>query len=125
VAKYYPAGFRKPVELVGAYYSPPKGTTNRVINLTEGMVSFVGGNLSSSFENIVHLAANNKVTNLSSNRLALRISLPNGLFSGTITPPGATKTTPFKGALLQKFNAGFGNFMGTNQSGYVDLHKAP
>jgi hypothetical protein len=61
----------------------------------------------------------NTIINLSSNKLSLSLTLPNGLFSGLVQIPGTTRSNAFRGALLQSDAAGYGYFLGTNQSGRV------
>jgi hypothetical protein len=43
--KYYPQGFLVESPLVGSSYAPPVGTTSPVLNMTDGVISFTGGNL--------------------------------------------------------------------------------
>ncbi len=117
--KYYLAGFTNDVVAVGSRYTQPAGLTNRVIHLTNGVVSFEGGNLSAPFTNLVSLTLSNKVVNASSNSLSLSLTLSSGLFSGSATVPGMRQSVSFKGALLQNLDAGYGYFLGTNQSGSV------
>ena len=64
------------------------------------------------------LGTNNLV--LGSEKLSLTINTASGLFQGSTTN-GEGKTIPFSGALLRKQNAGFGQFLGTNQTGSVSL----
>jgi hypothetical protein len=71
----------------------------------------------------VSYSDDNKVLNLASNKMTLTISLPTGLFNGSVTVPGATRSTPFKGALFQKTDFGSGFFLGTDQSGRVLLSE--
>jgi hypothetical protein len=115
--KYYPAGFTNEVTAVGSRYTQPAGLTNRVIHLTNGVVSFEGGNLSAPFTNLVSLTLSNRVINASSNTLSLTLS--SGLFSGSATVPVTRQNVSFKGALLQNMDVGYGYFLGTNQSGSV------
>jgi hypothetical protein len=117
--KYYPAGFTNEVVAVGSRYTQPAGQTNRVIHLTNGVVSFEGGNLSMPFTNLVSLTLGNKVINASSNSLSLSLTLSSGRFSGSATVPGTKQNVSFKGALLQNVDVGYGYFLGTNQSGSV------
>jgi hypothetical protein len=119
LAKYYPGGFTNEVFLVGSSYRPP--TTNRVVNFTNAIVDFTGGNPQLDFANDVMLSADNTVLNNSTNKLTLTIQKPTGLFTGSVTPPGGTTAQPFRGALLQKQNLGSGFFLGTNQSGRVQF----
>jgi len=92
-----------------------------VVAIEQGQVSFAGGNLPGDFANTVLLGANNKFTNLDSNKLTLNLVLPSGLFSGRVVEPESGRAIPFKGAILQKRAAGFGLFTGTNQTGRVHL----
>jgi len=122
-AKYYPAGFILHAEAVGsAYVQPPVGS--RLINLSTGQVWLANGNLQQSFTNLVTLGTNNKVTNLSSNKLSLIPNAANGSFLGSVTVPGTIKTLPLKGVFLQNENSGYGFFLGTNQSGRVRFGPA-
>jgi hypothetical protein len=117
--KYYPDGFTSEAALLGSRYAPPVGATNRVLGQTNTVVLLTGGNLSHSFTNEVVLGMSSKVTNVSSNTLAISFTLASGLFSGNFTPAGETMAVSFRGAVLQKANYGSGYFLGTNQSGWA------
>jgi hypothetical protein len=91
------------------------------MDLTNGMVSFAGGNLSLPFTNLVMLTNRNLVANQSTNKLTMIIGLANGTFSGTVAVPGTKTSSSFKGALLQGEAVGYGYFLGTNQSGRVQF----
>ena len=95
----------------------PINPAARVVDLTNGIVSFAGGNLSLPFTNLVVLTNKNAVVNQSTNKLTLTIGLANGTFSGTVAVPGTKTTSSFKGALLQNDDVGYGYFLGTNLSG--------
>ena len=69
----------------------------------------------------VTLTTNNRVINGSANFLSFNITLSNGTFAGSVKVPGTTRTNAFKGALLQDGNAGYGWFLGTDESGSVSL----
>jgi hypothetical protein len=122
-AKYYSAGIAEQVQLVGSLYRPPTNRTDRLLTFSSGSVVFTAGNLALAFTNAVSYSDDNKIVNLASNKLTLTLSLPTGLFSGNVTVPGATRSTPFKGALFQKTDFGAGFFLGTNQSGRVLLSE--
>jgi hypothetical protein len=124
-AQYYPGGFTNQITLIGSGYLPPPSTTNRVLDLTNGVLVLSGGNLSQSWTNDIVLGANNRVTNASPNKLAVALSLGTGLFKGTFTDTGTARTVSFSGALLQKSSNGAGFFLGTNQSGRVLLQSQP
>jgi hypothetical protein len=118
-AVYYPAGFTNDVAAVGSRYTAPTNSNTRVIDLTNGIVRFRGGNLSAPFTNIVTLTSSNRVINGSANSLSMSVTASNGLFSGSVKVPGTTRTNTFEGVVLQDARAGYGYFLGTNQSGEV------
>jgi hypothetical protein len=123
--KYYPAGFNNTYSMIGSRYAAPVGATNRVLDLTNALVSFTGGNLQ-AFTNEVALGLGSKVTNNTpANRLVLTFTLPTGLFKGSVTAPGTTRAIPFAGAVLQRGTNASGYFLGTNQSGRVLFEAAP
>ncbi len=99
--------------------SASTNSVDHALLFNRGGVEFSAGNLAADFENEVILDENNKVSNLGTNKLTLSISKSSGLFSGTVTPPGAARSISFKGALHQKQNYGGGFFLGTDQSGRV------
>jgi len=123
-SKYYPLGFTNASDAVGAFYAAPL-TANRVVNITSGTVEFLHGNLIQPITNNVLLTTNNKIINLSSNKLTMTFTLASGLFKGSVTDTNTSKSIPFTGALLQKLDTGYGHFLGTNQSGEVLLSPAP
>jgi hypothetical protein len=124
--KYYADGFTNEMDIVGSIYQPPG--TNPVLQINLGAVTFEGGNLTRSFTNSVTLGPKNQLINLTTNQpLLLKITLPTGLLSGTVKlkDGGLDKKLSFKGAILQRQNLAAGFFLGTNQSGSVDLEPAP
>ena len=118
-ATFYTNGFTVQREFSGSSYRPPTNSLDRVLTFTAGRTQFSAGNLAEPFANEVMLADNSKVSNSGTNKLTLSISLSSGLFSGSVTPPGATRSFSFRGALHQKQNYGSGFFLGTDQSGRV------
>jgi hypothetical protein len=119
-AKQYPGGLTNESMAVGSRYIRPATLTSPVLNLTDTQIGFEGGNLANPFANAITIV-NNKVTNLSSNKLSLALSTATGLFSGGVTEPGTGKIFKFTGAVLQKQNVGFGFLLGTNRSSRVLL----
>jgi hypothetical protein len=120
--RYYPGGFSNSTYAVGSKYSPPVSAANLVLNFTNPSLVFGGGNLAAAFTNAVGIGPASRVTNLSSsNRLTMSFSLANGTFSGSIVDPASRRSSPFKGAALQKQNGGYGFLLGTNQSSSVVL----
>src|SRR5204863_7909029 len=105
--------------VAGSRYTAPTNADTRMIDLTNGVVWFQGGNLSAPFTNSVTLTSSNHVINNSANSLTMTLNTANGMFSGNVTVPEAARTNMFKGVVLQDAEAGFGYFLGTNQSGEV------
>jgi hypothetical protein len=124
-ARFYPGGLTNQTTLTGSRYLAPVTTTNRVLDLTNAVLVLNGGNLSQNCTNEIVLAANNRVTNASPNKLSVALSLGNGLFKGTFTDTNVSRTVNFSGALLQKSSRGAGCFLGTNLSGRVLLQGQP
>jgi hypothetical protein len=122
---YYPAGLTNEVTTEGARYTPPTNSLTRVIQMTNAVLIFDGGNLNVPLINAVMLTASNKVIDLSlTNKLSLSLTVSNGIFSGSVREPGLTRSNSFKGVLLQDENSGRGYFLGTNRSGSVILRGA-
>jgi peptidyl-prolyl cis-trans isomerase A (cyclophilin A) len=120
-AKAYPQGFTNDVSIVGTRYTPP--TLNApLLSLTNYQISFSGGSVAVPFANGVRLKGS-QLLNTSPNKLTVSVAVSSGLFSGNVKPPGSLVGIPFKGALLQKQDSGFGYFLGAGQSGQVWLHQ--
>jgi hypothetical protein len=117
---YYADGFDFPVSAAGSSYQPPSRGLP-ILDISDGYVSFRNGGLGASITNEVTISANNKVTNLSDNKLVLTVTPASGLFRGTVANPDGGKPIPFSGVVLQNQNAGSGYFLLWNQSGRVDL----
>lgn len=116
-AKVYPGGFTNQViEVMGSSYDR---TIMPLITLSNGVIILSGGALSTPFTNTVMNGQNNKL--VSSNGTTLSITAASGLFSGAARITGQTQRVPFRGALLQSQNAGYGYFLLNDQSGSVFL----
>ena len=120
-AKSNKEGFTNTTQLIGSRYVAPVGTIGSVTRITNGTVAFSNGNLPAPFSNSITIGPGDKITNGSPNKLTLTLTKPTGLFSGAVTPPGATRSIPYKGAFLQKANMGSGFFADTNRIGRVLL----
>ena len=120
-ARYYPGGFTNECVVFGSAYHPPSGPGDRLLHITNAVVTFEGGGLGAALTNRVRLESNNTVSDQGSNHLALVFAKKTGLWRGTILEPGATKPILFRGVVLQTQNAGTGFFLTTNQSGRVRL----
>jgi hypothetical protein len=124
VKKYYTLGFTNETKAIGSVYVTPI-TTNKVLNLTDAIVSFEGGNISGDFSNNVKLGAYSRVTNLSSNKLTMSFSTAIGTFTGSVTDPLTGKLHRFNGVAFQKQNVGAGMILGTNLSSRVMFFGNP
>jgi uncharacterized repeat protein (TIGR02543 family) len=121
--KFYPGGFTNETFALGSLYTPPATRTNRVLNISNGLVEFSGANLASAFTEEVLLASTNKVFDLGSARLTMNFAFSSGQFRGSVVNPENGKLITFKGAVLQKANVGFGMHSGTNRTGRVSFFE--
>ena len=118
-AKFYPDGFTIETNAPGsAYFS----AVSPVTGFSAGQVVLRGGNLPSDIVNPISIGADNKVTDLSTNKLKLTISVKQGSFKGSVLGP-AGKTINYNGVLFQKHNTASGFFLGTDQSGRVVISQ--
>ena len=120
-ARLWPAGFTNDIMVVASHYAH----TNPVLDLTNGIVVFRGGSLGSPLTHSVTLGAGRVIANTSSNSVTLTTAAKTGLFKGIVRQPTAPKIISFRGAVLQKQNAGFGYFLDARRSGEVFLGSSP
>lgn len=120
--QYYPEGFAITTTAWGSHYVRPPGGA-RVIDLTEGLMEFNGGNLPEGITNRVILEFNNRVTNLSPNGLKVSFSLSNGTFSGRVMHPVSWEWIRFSGVVLQDYAVAAGYFLDWTRSGEVWLEQ--
>lgn len=118
-AKYYPDGFAILLSAYGSrYQKPAKG--QKILDLTEAAVEFIGGNLSESFTNHVSLDSNNHVVNFSQNKLSMSFNLGNGSFTGKVQDPNALNIMlPFRGVVLQNYGVAAGFFSDWTRTGEI------
>jgi len=120
--RFYPAGFNLQKTISGSRYDrPAKGV--RVLDFANAELLLRGGNLTESIASRFTLGADNRITDLGTNRLSLSFSLSSGLFKGSVLNPATAKTLKLNGVLVQKRNAGYGCFLGSDQSGSVALRE--
>jgi len=125
-AKYYSSGFTNQVSVSGLPYHPPE-RGNRVLELNAGAGQLLleGAGLSGTLTNDFRLELNNRITDLSDNKLKLTITPSSGLFRGSVLNPETGKPLQFQGALFEGWNAGFGYFLSPSQGGQVYLGPTP
>ncbi|MBK8000003.1 MAG: matrixin family metalloprotease [Verrucomicrobia bacterium] len=117
-------GFTNQTVLLGSLHTPPVTKTNRVLNLTNGVVTFSSGNLAAPVDYTFTLSADNKVTSTNAG-FSLSFTTASGLFKGSFTDPETLRKRAFSGVLLQNAGTGSGYFAGTNLSGWVLIEAAP
>jgi hypothetical protein len=120
-AQLWPAGFTNDIMVVASHYAQ----ANPVLDLTNGIVVFRGGRLGSPLTNSVTLGAGSVIATTSGNSVTLTTAAKTGLFKGSVREPTAAQVISFRGAVLQKQNAGFGYFLDARRSGEVFLGSSP
>ena len=115
-AHYYANGFANQYPTVGSAYLAPVGSN--ILNLASARLEFSGGNLGAGFTNSITLGERSKI-NTGEKGFGMRFALGSGTYLGTVSEPVSGKTLPFRGAVLQKLNAGYGFLLGTDQSSGV------
>ncbi|MFO1487034.1 MAG: hypothetical protein U1F65_01015 [Verrucomicrobiota bacterium] len=116
--KYYPAGFTNQLGVVGSAFVEP------AVKSTNGAVVVEGGNLSQPVTNSFGLNSSLKVPKQGANQFSFSLTKSNGVFQGSELMP-INVNTKFQGVLLQKLEAGYGFFLGTNRSGQVKFVPLP
>jgi hypothetical protein len=116
--KHYPAGFTNTTFVSLSRYVAP-GTGTNIFPWTSGAVLAEDGNLSGTLSNRFNLGAANRVTWLGTNFTALTFTPKDGRFKGTLRHNGTGKPTAFNGVIHPGIAAGYGFFLGTNQSGPI------
>jgi hypothetical protein len=117
-ARYYSAGFINECVAVGSTFVPPSGVAG-VLSLAHGHLICSGGNLGSSFTNMI-VIANNRAMGMGT---TMTFSLSTGAFTGRTMDPVTGQAYSFGGAVLQKISAGYGFLLGTDQSSEVTLNQ--
>jgi hypothetical protein len=117
--RFYSNGFARSAALSGSRYVAPG--TNNVLHLTEGLLTFSGGNLEVPFTNHITLGPGNKIASTELNKVTMTFALPTGQVSGTAAVPGASKVLSYRGVVHQKQQRASGFFLGTDQGGRMAL----
>jgi hypothetical protein len=116
--------------ITARYLVPGRGTN--AAGFVNGRLTLTGGNLPGQLQFSVSITADDKVTVVGPNPMALTLKFnrATGGFTGTFLHPQTGKTTKLAGAILKSTggtagsNAGFGWFPGWNQTGAVILEDA-
>jgi len=118
-AKFFPAGYTNQLSATGETYQPPTGSS-QLFSTTNLSLVLTGGDIPGPLTNRVTLTPANKFKSMT-NALTMTLTLPSGLFSGSLRLSSPTRTVAFKGALLQSQNSGSGYFLETTQGGELLL----
>jgi uncharacterized membrane protein len=122
-SKLYKSGFEVDSDAIGSHYAVPTGNAS-VLQITDGLVLFTGGNLPDSSNN-VSFGPSSQFVNHGTNTLKMTFKAATGVFSGTFKETGTATTFILKGAVLQRQNNGSGYAPGATQSGHVLFEAAP
>jgi hypothetical protein len=114
---FYRPGFSNELAVLGSRYVG--STSNRVIRMDFAQVIATDGNLAAPVVNNVRLDPNSMIITSGEDGFRMTLNRTNGTFSGSFRVPGTATTRSFYGSLLQNRDAGFGYFLGTNQSGGI------
>lgn len=112
----YPEGFSDEVTCNGCRYVPP-ANGSPVIASTTNIITFMSADPGAEFTNPFLLRANNRVTNLGTNKLVMGFELSSGVITGKVAVPFSGEVLSFRGVVLQKLSAGGGYFIHSGRSG--------
>ncbi len=121
--KRYPGGFSGTLSLLGSIYTKPASGT-RALDLPTALVTLAGGDLTlSPTQRGITWSTKNLITYSGSGKFNLKINSAAGTFTGSFPHVLGSKalTTTFSGALLQKPIRGYGQYLGTAQTGAVSI----
>jgi len=114
---YYPAGFTIGVDLLAAKYTAPTLTT------TSGTLTLTGGNLPSTINDSLTISSKDAVTVTGTTGTSIRIVAKSGAVSGLFRYPLKKPVERAFGGIIyvKPSPAGYGMFLGTDQSGSVEI----
>jgi uncharacterized repeat protein (TIGR02543 family) len=119
----YRAGFADWFEAWGSVYVAPVTGSDSVLPFANGQVVFNGPCLRAPFTNQIALGLNDKVSNLSSNRLTLSFSRSSGAFGGKVTEPATGLWRAFRGVVLRDAGVGLGFLECDGETARVELTR--
>ncbi len=127
--RYYPQAFETDAPVVGSrYIAPLAGQT--VVVVAEGLnnseLQFGEGDLEPAVMQPATLTPKNTVAVVAPVLKLLKVTITpsTGRFSGSFTHPLTKTTSTIGGIIFQRQNAGFGFFLGKDESGYMSLAPA-
>lgn len=121
---FYPAGFAAQLPSVGSRYAAPvAGLQPMDASPGPATAGFGDGNLAQTINVPVVVSQTNKVSMVTPGLpdVTLGINPVSGVVVGSFLLPGGNLASGVRGIILQKQQAAFGYFRGTNQFGYFSL----
>jgi Trypsin-like peptidase domain len=115
-AKAYPGGFVLDTTVTGSTFT--KSTP--VLSLSGATLTLATADSSINISDTITLNPNNRITNLSSNRVSMSFSGATGTFTGSVQNPGSS-TLVINGVVLQDQGTAVGYFLYQGQSGQVTV----
>ncbi len=115
--------------VLGSRYAPPAAAT-RVITAPDSeenvRLAFGDGDFEASVDQPATLQTNNRIVMPAPQIAGLSVTInpANGRYTGTFTHPVSGAMRRFNGVIFQKQNAGFGYFLGVEESGFSALGAA-
>ena len=124
----FPHAFTTDLTAAGSFYSAPPASVQAQLGLPvdgHGTLALVGGNLSPNLTEAIVISSANKVTTplpgALPDNLKVTFNVKAGTFTGTFLHNTTEKLTAFSGVLLPKQQIGRGFFLGSTDSGKVQL----
>jgi len=121
----FPAPFTTTLQIAGSFYTPPPRNTRVLPGLDaqgDASLQFTGGGLSTAITKAITITEQNAVhyTPASlADKLTMIFTTSNGAFAGTFD--NGAKQVPFSGVVRQAAQTGQGFFLGTQDTGVVQL----
>ena len=130
MARLYPGGFSVDSQAVGSHYVPPAPGTPLVakrLGEMNGQLTLGDGDLDPEVVQPLTIESSNRVDLKTRALPGLQVVINpvNGRFNGSFVHPATGTLSVLRGVIFQKRNAGFGFFLGQDESGYAKLTALP
>jgi hypothetical protein len=123
----YRGGFSEQISLIGSSYDSQSGPPVLFADKGgKGVMTISGGNLNGTARpDDVLISQTNTVSCSNDKAFTMKLMLATGAFTGTFADPGGGKPKAFSGVVFQKQNIGAGLFIGSTQTGSIEIDAAP
>ncbi len=122
-----PAAFDATLDAFGSAYTPPAPHTP-VLAVTPGTpnskLHLDGSNLTVTQTGILNAASQFSWPNATLEGLSVTVNVHTGVFTGSFLNPNTRQKNVLHGVIFKKQNAGYGYFLGGNESGSASLASA-